>query len=82
MKTVTAAYAKANLAELLNAVASGERIVISRYNKPVAELVPSQESIKPAPQFGTGKGKVKLLDPHCFDPMTDEETDAFLEDRY
>jgi prevent-host-death family protein len=82
MRTVTAAYAKANLPKLLNAAAGGERIVISRYNKPVAQLVPSQDSAKPAPKFGTGKGKVKLLDPHCFDPMTDEEVDAFIEGQY
>jgi prevent-host-death family protein len=80
MATVKIAYAKAHLPELLARVARGERIVISRYNTPVAELVPPPE--KPQRKFGTGKGKVKILDPHCFDPMTDEEVDAFLEGRY
>ena len=79
---VTAAYAKANLAELLNAVERGETVTISRYSKPVADLVPSKKAEKPAPKFGTGKGKIKILDPHCFDPMTDEEVDAFIEGRY
>ena len=80
MKTVTAAYAKANLPELLADVAKGNSVTISRYNKPVADLIPSQRAVKPVPKFGTLKGKIKLLDPHCFDPMTDAEVDAFLTD--
>ena len=79
MKAVTAAYAKANLPELLAAVSQGESVTISRYNKPVADLVPSQRAVKPSPKFGTLGGKIKLLDPHCFDPMTDAEVDAFIE---
>ena len=80
MATVKIAYAKAHLPQLLARVARGERIVISRYNTPMAELVPLPE--KPKRKFGTRKGKVKILDPHCFDPMTDEEVVAFLEGRY
>ncbi|MBT9329438.1 type II toxin-antitoxin system Phd/YefM family antitoxin [Paracidobacterium acidisoli] len=80
--TVTAAWAKAHLPELLNEVEKGETIVISRYKKPVAVISPVEEPKKPRPKFGTGKGKVKLIDPHAFDPMTDEEVDALLEGRY
>jgi prevent-host-death family protein len=80
--TVTAAYAKANLPKLLNAVSKGERVTISRYNKPVADLVPSQAAVKPAPKFGTGKGKVNIIDPDWARAMTDEEVDAFIEGRY
>ena len=47
--------------ELLARVARGERIVISRYNTPVAELVPPPK--QPKRKFGTGKGKVRILDP-------------------
>jgi prevent-host-death family protein len=79
MATVKIAYAKAHLPELLARVALGERIVISRYNTPIAELVPLPE--KPKRKFGTGKGKVRILDPHCFDPMTPVEVGAFLEGR-
>ena len=81
-KRVTAAYAKTNLPELLKAVEQGQTVTILRYNKPVADLVPSKQSVKPAPKFGTGAGKIKIIDPHCFDPMTDEEVDAFIEGRY
>jgi prevent-host-death family protein len=79
---VTAAWAKAHLPELLNEVEKGETIVISRYKKPVAVISPVVPAEKPKPKFGTGKGQVKLIDPHAFDPMTDEEVDALLEGRY
>ncbi len=82
MRTVSAAYAKANLPELLKDVEKGKSIVISRYKKPIALISPAPEAEKPKPKFGTLKGKVKLIDPHAFDPMTDEEVDAFIEGRY
>jgi prevent-host-death family protein len=82
MATVSMDYAKAHLPELMERVAQGERITISRYKKPVAELGPSPLAEKPKPKFGTGKGKIKILDPHVFDPMTDEEVDAWIEGRY
>lgn len=81
-KTVSATYAKANLPELLKEVEKGKSIAISRYKKPVAVLSPAPQEEKPRPKFGTGKGKAKLIDPHAFDPMTDEEVDAFIEGRY
>jgi prevent-host-death family protein len=71
--TVTAAYAKAHLPALLAAVAAGQRITISRYNRPVAELGPYQQHLKPVPRFGTLKGKVKILDPNWAAPLTAEE---------
>ena len=40
MTTVTAYEAKTHLPRLLKAVEGGDRIVITRYGKPVAELVP------------------------------------------
>jgi len=81
MKTVTAAYAKANLPELLKRVQRGERVTISRYNKPVAQMVPPPPEERPVPKFGTGKGKVKIVNPNWAKPMTDEEVDAFMEGR-
>jgi prevent-host-death family protein len=79
MENVKIAYAKAHLPELLERVARGERILISRYNTPVAELIPPPE--KPKRKFGTGKGKVRIIDPHCFDPMTDEEVEGWIKGR-
>ena len=79
---VTAAYAKAHLPELLKAVERGQTVTISRYNKPVAELAPPKEVSKPPRKLGALKGKIKIIDPRCFDPMTDEEAGAFVEGRY
>ena len=80
--TVTAAYAKANLPELLKAVERGETVTISRYNKPIADLVPSKGASKPARVFGSGKGKVIIHDPHWAEPLSDEEYEDFLQGRY
>ena len=81
MATVKIAYAKAHLPELLARVARGERIVISRYNTPMAELVPSPNVETAKRKFGTGKGKAMLIDPRALEPMSDEEADAFLKGR-
>ena len=84
-KTVTMAQARANLPQLVKTVSKGKRIVISRYNKPIAALVPVSAIEGPGPKvrrMGTGKGRVRIIDPHWADPMTDEEVDAMLEGRY
>ncbi len=82
MATVKMAYAKANLPKLVARVARGERIVISRYNVPMAELVPPTDVPKPPRKFGTGKGRATVIDSHAFDAMSNEEADSFLEGIY
>jgi prevent-host-death family protein len=82
MTNVKIAYAKAHLPELLARAARGERFVISRYNTPMAELVPPTKTDKVARKFGTGKGKAKLIDPRALDAMTDDEAEAFIRGRY
>jgi antitoxin (DNA-binding transcriptional repressor) of toxin-antitoxin stability system len=76
---VKIAYAIQNFPELLQRVARGETVVISRYNTPVAQLIPPPAEEQPQPKFGTGKGKAWLIDPSVLDPMTDAEADDFLE---
>jgi prevent-host-death family protein len=71
-------YAKANLGQLLDRVVQGERIIISRYNKPIAELLPPKQEERPKPKLGTGKGKVKILDPNWAKPMTDDEIEEMF----
>jgi prevent-host-death family protein len=44
MPTITAFEAKTRFGELLNRVARGEEIVITRHEKPVARLVPEGHS--------------------------------------
>jgi prevent-host-death family protein len=82
MQTVKVAYAKANLPKLLARVARGERIIISRYNTPMAELVPPSNVPTVKRKFGTGKGRATLIDPHALDPMTEKEAEAFLKGIY
>jgi prevent-host-death family protein len=43
MQTVGAYEAKTHLPELLNRVAKGETITITKHGKPVAQLIPAQE---------------------------------------
>lgn len=81
-KTVSIAYARTNLPKLIKEAQKGKTIVISRYRKPVAKLSPAEPAEKRAPRFGTGKGRFRILDPRWADPMTDEEVDAMMEDRY
>ena len=78
---VTAAYAKANLPELLRAVEQGQIVEITRYNKPVASLVPHNTvaSGRPAPAFGTAPESVKIFDPDWAKPMTAKQMKRLLD---
>lgn len=80
--TVSAAYAKANLPKLLKEASKGKSTIVMRYKKPIAMIVPAPGEDDRRPKFGTGKGRVRLIDPRAFDPMTDEQVDAFIEGRY
>ncbi len=48
MRQVQASEAKTHLPQLLDAVENGETIVITRHGRPIARLVPDQESRKAA----------------------------------
>jgi antitoxin (DNA-binding transcriptional repressor) of toxin-antitoxin stability system len=80
-KAVTAAYARANLPPLLRAVAAGNSNTMMRDKKPVADPVPTAVAGKPAPQFGTGRNKWKIIDANWAAPTSDEEADAFVAGR-
>jgi antitoxin (DNA-binding transcriptional repressor) of toxin-antitoxin stability system len=84
LKKISAAQARATLPQILDDVEKGKSIVIYRYKRPIALVspAPKEESEKPVRRFGAGEGRVRIIDPHAFDPMTDEEVDAFLEGRY
>jgi antitoxin (DNA-binding transcriptional repressor) of toxin-antitoxin stability system len=81
-KTVSAAFAKANFPSLLKEAEAGKTIIVSRYKKPVAIISPANPVGTRVRRFGAGKGRVRIIDPHWADPMTDEEVDAFIEGRY
>jgi prevent-host-death family protein len=56
--------AKANFLNLIDAVADGEEIVITKAGKPIARLIPMQpEGLVQIPRrFGQLKGKVRIAD--------------------
>ena len=84
MATYNVHEAKTQFSKLLNEVLEGEKVVITRNGTPVAELVPARK--RPFP-MGAGRN-----DPHInpealgkddwWQPMTDEEVDAFLDGRF
>ncbi len=69
MTTVTIEQAQRDLSRLIEDVALGEHVVITRGDVPVAELAPVPQ-VKPKPTFGSAKGMVRMS----------EDFDAPLED--
>jgi prevent-host-death family protein len=66
---------KAKLSEYLEAVGRGERVVICKRNRPVAELRPIAEQ-PPVRRLGAAVGAV-TLPPSFFEPLPDDLLDAF-----
>jgi prevent-host-death family protein len=65
---------KARLSEYLDRVLAGERVVICRHNKPVAELRPVEEARTTERPVGPLPGRPTFKVPASFfDPMPDEE---------
>jgi len=72
MKQVTLATAKATLSALLDRVEAGERVMITRRNRVVAEVRPAgpRRRAKPRP-FGLARGAFRM--PADFDaPLPDD----------
>jgi antitoxin (DNA-binding transcriptional repressor) of toxin-antitoxin stability system len=80
-RVVSSAYAQTNFGEILKEVAKGNIVTVQRYNTPVAIISPPSPPEKRVPKFGTGKG-IKILDPNWADPMTEEELEEILKNRY
>lgn len=72
---VSVADAKNKLPELIKAVEDGEQVTICRRGVPVVDIVRTEKPKKEEPRFGTLKGKIKILDPDWWKPMTDGEID-------
>ncbi len=69
MTTITIEEAQANLSKLIDGLASGEGVVITRDAVPVAQLI-GLTAEKPRPVPGRGRGKLVIL----------AEDDAHLDD--
>lgn len=68
--------AKTHLSRLLQRIAAGEDVIITRSGQPVARLVPIEET---RPVFGVDEGR--LVVPDNFDAPLDEELLRALEGR-
>ena len=67
--------AKAKLSEYLDQLSRGERVVICRRNRPVAELVPiAAARSEPRP---VGGAKSFTVPPSFFEPLPDDVIDTF-----
>ena len=71
MAKVTAFEAKTRFGELLDRVAKGEEVVITRHDKPVARLVPYGGE-QPKRGFGSMRGRA-TIGPECWEPLPEEE---------
>jgi prevent-host-death family protein len=60
MSIVTIEEAKAKLAELIDKIALGEEVIITRNQQPVAQLIPLP-SAKSQPVFGSCKGMLTII---------------------
>ena len=71
--TVSVREAKTHLSRLLQRIAAGEDVIITRSGQPVARLVPIDET---RPMFGVDEGRFVV--PDDFDePLDDELLRAF-----
>jgi|SRR6185295_13014367 len=68
--------AKAKLSEYLEAVARGERVMICKRNRPIAELRAVEPQHHEPRPIGLAKGQGSIP-PEFFDPMPDDFLDAF-----
>lgn len=79
---VSVADAKNKLPELIKAVEGGEPVTICRRGVPVVDIVRTAKPTRKRRVLGTLKGKIQILDPNWWKPMTDEEVEDFLAGRY
>ena len=75
MSVVNIHAAKTQLSKLVDAAAAGEEIIIARAGKPVARLVPIDQTPPPR-RLGLLDGKIHVPDDFD-DPLPDEILDAF-----
>ena len=70
MATVTIEEAQAKLSDLIHGLQSGEELVITENNQPVARLVATTPS-RPKRKLGTLKGTVLYMAPDFDAPLED-----------
>ncbi len=76
MIMVNIADAKAKLSECLDAVGRGQRVVICRHNRPVAELCAVASGLARKRTLGAAAGMVDIP-PSFFEPLPDDLLNGF-----
>ena len=76
------ADAKNKLPEIIKAVEDGEDVTICRRGIPVVDIVRTKKPSGKPRLFGTLKGKIEIIDPAWWKPMTDREAEDFIEGKY
>lgn len=75
------ADAKNKLPQLIKAVEDGKPVTICRRGVPVVDIVRTRKPARKLRKLGTLKGKIRIIDPDWWKPMTDEEADDFIAGR-
>ena len=81
MRTVNIKQARTQFCQLLDQVLKGEKVVITRYGEPIAELVPVKRDMSHLLGCGIGDPNVNmdvLKDDEWWQPMTDEQAEEFF----
>jgi prevent-host-death family protein len=80
MRKINIHEAKTHLSRLVEEAAAGDGFIIAKAGKPMAKLVPLEETEKVAKQrFDFMRGRIKI--PDDFDTMFAEEIQAMFEGR-
>lgn len=79
---VSVAQAKNKLPELIKAVEDGETVTICRRGVPVVDVVRTKVSNGKKRKLGNLKGKIRIIEPDWWKPMTDEEVEKFVSGKY
>jgi prevent-host-death family protein len=69
--------AKAKLKELIDKLAPGEEVILTKNQRPVAKLVGERPVRPPRPAPGLGKGSILYMAPDFNEPM--EEFQEYME---
>ena len=78
---MSVAVAKNKLPELIKTAENGETVTICRRGVPVVDIVRTKKPSHKKRRLGTLKGKIQVLEPGWWKPMSDDEVDAFVEGR-
>ena len=78
---VSVVDAKNKLPELIRAVEDGQPVTICRRGVPVVDIVRTKKPTRKTRILGTLKGKIQVLDPNWWKPMTAEEVEDLLSGR-